>query len=169
MLMQIHFSQCWSVAWGRECKELALFNHSMIRYPFLLKEVNNYQTMPQKAEPDSSCSCASQLSHNRIYEVFSKATPLVSGILMSFFISVTLGLILDLEKSSLISFWHQYEFFTYMAKLLFSICTAYFSCSKAKGSKQSSCALRFFSSIDFNVITLSCLTCVALAELTTVS
>lgn len=44
---------------------------------------------------------------------------------MSFLISVTLGLILDLEKSSLISFWHQDEFFTYMAKLLFSISTGF--------------------------------------------
>lgn len=43
---------------------------------------------------------------------------------MPFSISVTLGLILDLEKSSLISFW-QDEFFTYVAKLLFSMSTGF--------------------------------------------
>lgn len=50
------------------------------------------------------------------------ATPLISGIPMPFLISVTLALILDLEKSLLIiSFWYQDEFFTYVAKLLYCI------------------------------------------------
>lgn len=124
--MQVVIWQAKSVAWSHEWNELVLFNHLKTRYEFLLKQINNYQTVPQKAEPDSSYSHSSQLSHNCFYEGFSKAAPLISGILMPFLISVTLGLILDLEKSSLIaSFWHQDEFFTYVAKLLFSMSTGF--------------------------------------------
>ena len=127
--------------------------------------------MPQKAEPDSWHSHSSLLLHDCIYEVSSKATPLINRIPMTFVISATLGLILDLEKSSLIiSFWHQDELFTCgwtSAQHLCWFCwenddssSADFSCRKTKGSisKVSSNALRFFSIIDFNVITLFCLT-----------
>lgn len=118
--------QAKSIAWGHEWNELALFNRSKVRYQFLLKQINNYQVVPQKAEPNSSYSHSSQFSHNWIYEVFSKATSLISGILMPFLISATLGLILDLEKTSLIiSFWHQDEFFTYVAKLPFNFSTGF--------------------------------------------